>query len=87
MISSNVRLGFAAVVGSLVGVGAFAQAPPPAKVRNLDPNEVICEKVPILGSRIQAKRVCMTRLQWADQRSQDRQDVEHKQVERGAKGY
>lgn len=48
-----------------------------------DPNEVICERQEEVGSRLSAKRICMTRSQWADQKTQDRQQLEKVQVQRG----
>jgi invasion protein IalB len=48
-----------------------------------DPNEVICEKQEEIGSRLGSKRVCMTRSQWAEQKGQDRQEVEKVQTQRG----
>lgn len=48
-----------------------------------DPNEVVCERQEVLGSRLSSKRVCMTRSQWADQKSEDRQQLEKVQVQRG----
>jgi hypothetical protein len=52
-----------------------------------DPNEIVCEKQEsTTGSRLGAKRVCMTRGQWADRRLQDRQELERVQIQRGAKG-
>ena len=36
-----------------------------------DPNEVVCERQEVLGSRLQTKRICMTRSEWADLKSQD----------------
>ena len=66
---------------------AFAQptqvpAEPTAK-KMLDPSEVVCEKQEVLGSRVATKRICMTRSQWADLRSQDRQEIEKVQTRRG----
>ena len=51
------------------------------KTANL--NEVVCEKQEVVGSRLATKRVCMTRGQWADLRSQDRQETEKVQTQRG----
>jgi predicted secreted protein len=45
-----------------------------------DPNEVICEKQEILGSRLAFRKVCMTRAQWAEQRAVDRQLIEQSQL-------
>jgi hypothetical protein len=37
----------------------------------------------VLGSRLQTKRICMTRSEWADVKSQDRQAIERAQTQRG----
>ena len=49
-----------------------------------DPNEVVCEKQEETGSRLAVKRVCMPRYQWAERKSQDRQEIERVQMQRGA---
>ena len=41
-----------------------------------DPNEKICESIPVIGSRLAKKRVCATRAEWEEQRRQDRQAVD-----------
>jgi hypothetical protein len=51
-----------------------------------DPNEIICQKIEQLGSRIAKKRVCMTRAEWADQQLQDRQAIEKAQIQRTMSG-
>ena len=48
-------------------------------------NEVVCEKQEVIGSRLSVKRICKTRSQWADQKLQDRMEVEKVQVQRGMK--
>jgi len=58
-----------------------SSATPAAKT--LDPNEVVCEKQEVIGSRLASKRVCMTRSQWADMKAQDRQETERVQTQRG----
>lgn len=60
-------------------------APQPSGARNQDPNEVICEKQKVIGSRLAVKRVCRTRAEWADLRLQDRQEIEKIQTQRGMK--
>jgi hypothetical protein len=47
-----------------------------------DPNEMICQRVQMLGSRLNAARVCMTRLQWEQRRQADRRDAERAQTNR-----
>lgn len=52
-----------------------------------DPSQqVICEKQEVLGSRLATRRVCKTRAQWADDRLQDRQEIERVQTQRGMPG-
>lgn len=76
------------VTAAFGATGSFAAQTPPGAtpssvVKAHDPNEVICERQEVLGSRLQAKRICMTRSQWADAKSQDRQDIERAQTQRG----
>ena len=61
------------------------QAPANAAPVN-NPNEIVCEKQETTGSRIGARRVCMSRAEWADRKLQDRQELERVQVQRGTKG-
>jgi hypothetical protein len=57
------------------------QQQPAAKAEN--PNEIVCEKQEVTGSRIATKRVCMTRGQWAEQQRTDRMEIEKVQTQRG----
>jgi hypothetical protein len=73
---------------STVSTAQSPQAPaeqPPKKA--FDPNEVVCEKQTVAGSRLATKRVCMTRAQWADLKSQDREEIEKVQVRRGMQDH
>lgn len=47
-----------------------------------DPSQTICEKVEEIGTRLSAKRVCMTRAEWAEQRRRNREEVEKAQQTR-----
>jgi invasion protein IalB len=62
-----------------------ASTPPSTSTTNKahDPSEIVCEKQEVIGSRLTTKRVCLTRAQWADLRTQDRQDTERVQLQRG----
>ncbi|MEO8175979.1 MAG: hypothetical protein ABI626_04900 [Sphingomicrobium sp.] len=64
-------------------VGA-APDTPQVKIRAGDPNEMVCEKQEVVGSRLALRRVCHTRAQRADLRLQDRQEIERVQVQRGS---
>ncbi|HET6536362.1 MAG TPA: hypothetical protein VFG41_09280 [Sphingomicrobium sp.] len=73
------------------GVPALAQSAPQQQQQQqsdsakskYDPNEVVCEKQMVTGSRLGSKRICMTRTQWAEQRHADRDEVERVQTQRG----
>jgi len=69
-----------------VTVSAQAQPQSPTATGALsaaDPNEVVCEKQEVTGSRLAHRKVCMTRAQWQDARRQDRAATEKAQTERG----
>ncbi len=83
MAGISVRGGAILLAGVLIGAQANGQAPPAARPNAVDQNEVICEKIEVIGSRLATKRVCMTRAEWADARRQDRESLERKQTERG----
>ena len=44
-----------------------------------DPNEVVCEKQTIIGSRLATRRVCATRAEWAEKRRLDREAIDQGQ--------
>lgn len=48
-----------------------------------DPNEKVCESVPVIGSRLARKRVCATRAEWAEKKRLDREAVEQAQKQIG----
>ena len=81
---TNSYRGFVLLVVGALATPCFAQAgqaPPEATAtRKADPNDKICQKIEVTGSRLGYKRVCMTRAEWADQQLQDRQATEKIQV-------
>lgn len=83
MMTAFLARGGAVLAAILMGMPAIAESPPaaspPASQRGPDPNQVICERQEVVGSRLQKRKVCMTRAQWADLRLQTRQDLEHAQ--------
>jgi hypothetical protein len=79
----------AVLVGTPTASLAQAPASQPAATQStasLDPNEVVCRKQEITGSRLGSKRICKTRREWADAQLQDRQDIEKLQTQRHMKG-
>ena len=87
-------LTFATVLGTATPSFAQSQASPPAeqqapaasRASGLDPNEKICQKQEVTGSRLGVKRVCKTRAEWADFQLQERQQVEKVQTQRHMRG-
>lgn len=76
----------AALLGSpIMATSAQAQAAPtaPAPKPAHDPNEVICQKEEVIGSRLATKRICKTRAEWAEEQRENRMDLDRKQVQRG----
>jgi len=51
---------------------------------NRDPNEVVCQKSEVIGSRLGSKKICRTRAEWAEQRRLERMEIERAQVSRGS---
>jgi hypothetical protein len=82
------KLIFASVSVALVAAPAIAQAPAAAPAQSQstakkdDPNQKICVKEESTGSRLGAKRVCMTRAEWDDRRLQDQQELTRVQTQR-----
>jgi invasion protein IalB len=82
---------FAAALLAGMAAPALAQttasaAPAATEKPKNSADEIICEKKEATGSRIGAKRVCMTRAQWAERQLQDRQELDRVQIQRGTKG-
>jgi hypothetical protein len=67
----------------LLPTAAQAQSPQTPAVAKKDPNEIICERQKVPGSRLAVAKVCKTRAEWADLRNQDRMDLERAQTQRG----
>lgn len=70
----------AIMISYAVAVPAWAEETSSPAANKRDPNEMICESEPLLGSRLAKRRTCMTRSQWAERRALDRQVVERTQM-------
>lgn len=69
---------------AIFAAGALnAQPSSPPAAKKSDPNQIICEKQKVPGSRLSTAKVCKTRAEWADLKAQDRQDLERAQTQRG----
>ena len=58
---------------TLIGIGepALTQSTPPKKQH--DPDEMVCERIKLPGSRLDARKVCGTRAQWSELRKRERE--------------
>lgn len=84
-MNARSKVGLAIVSAAMVGAPLGAQgapSPAPAVATNKagDAGEIVCEKIPMIGSRLATKKICMTRSQWAESRRQDREAVERAQA-------
>ncbi|NUT01728.1 MAG: hypothetical protein HOP96_12220 [Sphingomonas sp.] len=68
-----VVLTIALAIGTTPSLAQKTQAP---NTSTGDPNERICEKVPMIGSRLASKRICATRAEWAERKQQDKEALE-----------
>jgi hypothetical protein len=57
----------------------------PGAVKGSNPDEVVCEKVESIGTRLSNNRVCMSRAQWAEQKRLSRAEIERVQTQRGCR--
>jgi hypothetical protein len=67
------------VIAVAVAAAAQLAAEPTAKPKKGDPDEVVCEKITAIGSRVATKRVCATRAEWAEKRKLDKEATEQAQ--------
>jgi len=80
---------FLIAAGVAVAVPAAAQTtiqqqPAQAATAKSDVNKLVCKTEETIGSRLAAKKVCLTVQQWQDRAAQDRDQLER--VQQGAKG-
>ena len=67
--------------GPALAEGSATPSAPQEQAKVPDPmGEIVCQKQEVVGSRLATRRVCMTRLQWREQRTSDRQDTERAQI-------
>ena len=76
----------ALILTALLTASSSALAQAPAEVPdasrigpNQDPNEIICVNQSEIGSRLNRRRVCRTRAEWAAHQTQYRQNLERAQ--------
>lgn len=73
-------------------VAAASTEPAPAPIvvvgkdgKSVDPNRIICERQETTGSRLGARKVCLTAAQWQEKRREHREQLERAQQNVGIK--
>jgi len=79
MLSVKTILAGAACAVILSAAPALAQTQDRQKPAQADPHPSICEKIQETGSRLNARKVCMTAQQWEEQRRRDRENLQDAQ--------
>lgn len=64
------------LVCALAAAGQAAAAP---RHGAKDPDDIICRELPLSGSRLDSRRVCMTRRDWDEQRREARETIDKAQ--------
>jgi hypothetical protein len=73
----------AACLAASAGLAEPPASQPKAHARDgRDPNETVCQRMTMPGSRLTAGRMCKTRAEWEQQRLTDRMDTERAQTRR-----
>ncbi len=58
------------IAGPALAQGSATPSAPQEQAKVADPmGEIVCQKQEVVGSRLATRRVCMTRLQWREQRT------------------
>ena len=77
----------AAIVVAAPAAAQTAPAAQPAPVNSKKPdvNKLVCQRQEEIGSRLSAKKVCMTVQEWQEFRSQNRENLERWQQSAGTR--
>lgn len=62
--------------------GSTNASPNGAGARAGDPNEMLCRSIAEMGTRLNRQRICKTRAEWAEERRQQRQNIDQNQTNR-----
>jgi hypothetical protein len=70
----------ATMIAAPLSAQAAPQAQPlPTDPKKSDANKLVCKTEDTIGSRLRAKKVCLTVQQWKEQAAQAREDTERMQ--------
>lgn len=85
------KFAFLMAAGALIAAPAAAQTttvdvrPIEAPTAKSDVNKLICKKQQEIGSRLGAKKICLTQKQWDERAQIDREDTERIQQNTGTR--
>ncbi|MFZ5668662.1 MAG: hypothetical protein ACOY4K_04150 [Pseudomonadota bacterium] len=66
-----------AATGSTTVSPAVVTAPPPPATRAKDrPDEIVCKRLPVSGSRVLGPKTCMARREWKSMEGRGMEDIE-----------
>jgi hypothetical protein len=71
---------------ALIATAAMAQTSGDVRGPSNDPGQIVCIKEKEIGSRVATRRVCRTRAEWEQHRSQTRQVLERVQNNKATVG-
>lgn len=74
----QILVGAAFVVAAPALADVTPSSPPKETVKG-DPDRVVCEREEVIGSRLGARRVCLTVSQWQEKRREHREATERVQ--------
>ena len=66
------------LAGTAMAVASTASAADSPKASK-DPNEMVCERQTVVGSRLATRKVCATRAEWAERRRLDKEAIDQGQ--------
>lgn len=78
-------LAAAVVAAPVAAQTAPATQPPPSNSKKSDADKLVCQRQDEIGSRLSAKKVCMTVREWQEFRSQNRENLERWQQSAGTR--
>lgn len=64
---------------SMISFNSAPQAAPAPSAKKSDPNEIVCERIEMIGTRLGSRKVCGTRAEWDEKRRLDREAVDSAQ--------
>ena len=66
-------------IAAMFSFSSAGQSAPAPSAGQANPNEVVCEKVQRIGSRVAFKKICATRAEWDEKRRLDRETTDQAQ--------